>query len=58
MKQDCELVKSKARQLLINKDAEIEKIKAQKGIKNEEEKKDSQTGKDTGTSGDSGASNF
>ena len=58
MKQDCELVKSKARQLLINKDAEIEKIKAQKGIKNEEEKKDSQNGKDTGSMGDSGASNF
>lgn len=60
MKQDSELIKSKARQLLIDKDAEIEKIKKQKGVKFEEVKKDEnvRTGKDTGSMGDSGASHF
>jgi uncharacterized protein (UPF0335 family) len=33
MKSDCEIIKTKARQLLIEKDKEIEKLKSQRGIK-------------------------
>ena len=56
LKQDCEIIKNKARQLLIEKDKEIGKIKAQRGIKDVEESKKGL--KDTGSMGDSGASNF
>lgn len=55
MKSDSELIKSKARQLLIEKDKEIDRLKTLKrgGAEAEESK-----GKDTDTMGDSGASNF
>lgn len=59
MKSDCEIVKTKARSLLIEKDQEIEKIRARRFSKDEnEESKDMRSPKSTGTMGDSGASNF
>lgn len=54
MATDMELIKTKARQLLVEKDKEIERLKSQKrGTRNDEESK-----KDMDTMGDSGASNF
>lgn len=61
MKSDCEIVKTKARQLLIEKDKEIAKIKAQRGIVDhggEDLSGKDKSSKEMAAMGDSGASNF